>query len=211
MTPLFPSSPIRTLILASIACISFIAIDSVLAATERRETASAAAQLNSDGQRLMQQGKYEQAADAFRSAIANQRESTQYPLALGQALMYSGQLDAAASTLTELLKSSPMSGPANLQMARVLAEQTQFEEAAFYYHRAIYGQWKTNVSGNRLNARFELAYFLSERGWKTDLMAELLALQQQAPKDPATRRKLADLFAAADAPAQSRTQPTPRP
>lgn len=193
----------RTLFFVAIAAASLVLIDSVLARTEHRETAAEAARFYRDGQRLIQQGKYDDAADAFRSAIANARDNANYPLALGQALLAAGQLDEAGATLTDLLKADSMAGAPNLAMARVFAKQGQFEEAAFYYHRAIYGQWQVDAPGNRVRTRFELADLLARRNSKPELLAELLPLQDQASPDAATQTKLARLFLTAGSPARA--------
>jgi predicted Zn-dependent protease len=193
----------RTLFFVTIAGVSLVLIDSVLANTERRETALAAARLYGEGQRLMQQGKYDAAADAFRSAIANARDNPEYPLALGQALLDAGQLDEASSTLTDLLNGNSMAGAPNLAMARVYAKEDQFDEAAFYFHRAIYGQWKQDAAANRVKVRFELADLLAARNSKAELLAELLPLQDLAPRDPATQVRLAQLFLTAASPSRA--------
>jgi tetratricopeptide (TPR) repeat protein len=185
----------RTLFFVVIAGMALVLIDSVLASTERRETALAAARFYSDGQQLIQQHRYTDAADAFRSAIANARANTEYPLALGEALLAAGQLDEASATLTDLLAASSMAGAPNLAMARVYTNEGQFEEAAFYYHRAIYGQWPQDaVAASQVKARFELADLLASRNSKAELLAELLPLQDEAPRDPATQEKLGRLF-----------------
>ena len=199
-TPLF-----RTLILAAIVSAAFLLVDSILANTERRETSLEASRFDQAGHLLMQQGKYAAAAEAFRSAIANSRKNTDYSLALGEALLGANQLNEAGATLTELLKSDSMAGAPNLAMARVLAKEGQFDEAASWYHRAIYGQWKDNAADNRARARFELADFLAARDSKADLLAELLPLQQQSPQDEGTQTRLARLFMTAGAPARAAT------
>ncbi len=193
----------RTLFFAAIVAAGFLLVDSILANTERRETSLEASRFSQEGHLLMRQGKYAAAADAFRSAIANARESVDYRLALGEALLGAKQLNEAGITLTELLKSDSMAGAPNLAMARVLAKEDQFDEAASYYHRAIYGQWKDDAAGNRAKARFELADFLAARNSKADLLAELLPLQEQAPRDTATQTRLAGLFMSAGAPSHA--------
>lgn len=203
MTDLLRPSLFRTLFFVAIASAALIVIDSVLASEEHSETAAEAARFNRNGQRLMQQGKFADAADAFRSAIANARDNPDYPLALGQALLGAEQLGEAEATLTELLKADSMAGAPNLAMARVFAKESRFAEAAFYYHRAIYGQWKDDGPGNRVKARFELADLLASRNAKAELLAELLPLQDQAPSDAATQTKLARLFLTAGSPARA--------
>lgn len=156
---LLRSSLFRTLLFVAIAAAAFLLVDSVLANTERRETALEAARFFNDGELLIRQGKYAGAADSFRSAIANARDNADYRLALGEALLGAKDLDEAGATLTDLLKSDSMAGAPNFAMARVLAKEGRFDEAASYYHRAIYGQWKGDAAGNQAKARFELADF----------------------------------------------------
>lgn len=190
----------RTLFFVSIAAAALILIDSVLANTERQETTLEAARFNRDGQRLLQEGRYADSAEAFRSAIANARENKEYPLALGEALLDAGKLEEAEATLTELLKADSLAGAPNLAMARVFAKKRQFVEADSYYHRAIYGQWKEDARGNQVKTRFELAELLAQRNSKAELLAELLPLEEQAPSDTVTREKLAGLYLTAGSP-----------
>ncbi|HVV44225.1 MAG TPA: tetratricopeptide repeat protein, partial [Bryobacteraceae bacterium] len=191
-------------LLAILAGMAFVTIDSVLASTERRETALEAVRLADEGRQLMKEGKYDAAIESFRAAIANQRESMEYPLELGRALRTAGRLQEAESTLEDLLKSNAMDGSANLAIARVFVRQGDFEAASFYYHRAIYGQWKAdNLQKSRLQVRFELADLLARNDRKQELLAELLPLQTEAPGDSATQQKLADLFLTAGSPVRA--------
>jgi tetratricopeptide (TPR) repeat protein len=202
-TPLLRPSLFRTLFFVAIASVALVLIDSVLAGTERRETALEAARFYHDGRQMMQQHRYANAADAFRSAIANARGNMEYPLALAQALLAAGQLDDADATLTDLLQSDSMAGAPNLAMARVFAKKGLYEDAEFYYHRAIYGQWKADAQNNRVKTRFELADLLAARDSKPELLAELLPLQDQASNDAATQAKLARLYMIAGSPARA--------
>jgi tetratricopeptide (TPR) repeat protein len=196
--------PVRTILLAAVAALAFAAIDTVLARTERYETAREAARLADEGRRLMKQGKYDAAIESFRSAMANERQNPEYPLELGRALRTAGRLQEAETTLEHLLENNAMDGAANLAIARVFVRQGEFEAASFYYHRAIYGQWKADeIQKSRLQVRFELADLLARRNKKQELLAELLPLQTEAPADEATQQKLANLFLTAGSPARA--------
>lgn len=196
-------SLLRTLILVVLATAALVMIDSVLARTEQTETAAEATRFYSEGQRLMQQGNPAAAAESFRAAIANARDNTAYPLALGQALLDAGELDQASSTLTDLLRADPMAGAPNLVMARLLVRQNDITQATSYYHRSIYGQWSGDARASRVSVRFELADLLARRNARAELLAELLPLQDEAPADPATRARLARLYMTAGAPARA--------
>jgi tetratricopeptide (TPR) repeat protein len=204
ITLLHPSF-FRTLFFVGLAATALVVVDSVLANTERRETSLEGARFYREGESLMRQHEYADAADSFRSAIANARDNPDYPLALGQALLGAGQLDEANSTLTDLLQADSMAGAPNLAMARVFAKEGPFEQAAFYYHRAIYGQWKQDADANRIRVRFELAELLARRNSKAELLAELLPLQEEASPDADTQAKLARLYMIAGSPARAET------
>jgi tetratricopeptide (TPR) repeat protein len=195
----------RTLFFVALAAMALVVVDSVLANTERRETSLEAARFYREGESLMQQHRYADAADSFRAAIANARDNPDYPLALGQALLEAGQLDEANSTLADLLQADSMAGAPNLAMARVFAKEGQFEQAAFYYHRAIYGQWKQDADPNRIRVRFELADLLAQRNSKPELLAELLPLQEEASPDAATQARLARFYMIAGSPGRAQS------
>jgi tetratricopeptide (TPR) repeat protein len=204
ITLLHPSF-FRTLFFVALAAAALVLVDSVLANTERRETSLEAARFYREGESLMEKHQYADAADSFRSAIANTRDNPDYPLALGQALLDAGQLDEANATLMDLLQADSMAGAPNLAMARVFAKEGQFEQAAFYYHRAIYGQWKQDADTNRITVRFELADLLARRNSKAQLLAELLPLQEEASPDAATQARLARLYMIAGSAARAET------
>jgi len=60
-----------------------------------------------------------------------------------------------------------------------------------------------DASASELKARFELTDLLSHQNSRAALLAELLPLQNEAPDDDATRKKLGNLFIAAGAPARA--------
>jgi Tfp pilus assembly protein PilF len=98
-----------------------------------------------------------------------------------------------------LLAQDPSNGPANLTMARILVKQNRIGEAAFYYHRSIYGRWPENAPVEHLHVRLELVDLLAQQNDKQDLLAELLPLQDEN-FDPATRQRIAYLYLKAGSP-----------
>ena len=190
------------LVLIAAIAILFI-IDTFLAKTEMAESGVEAAHLYDSGERFMQQGRSMEAAEQFKAALSTERGNQDYQLALGQALLAAGKLTDAETTLDDLLQRSPFGSAANLALARVLVKQNRINDAAAYYHRAIYGQWKENSRANQVKVRFELADLLSHQDSKEDLLAELLPLQDEAPDDLATKKKLGRLFIAAGSPARA--------
>jgi tetratricopeptide (TPR) repeat protein len=90
-----------------------------------------------------------------------------------------------------------------LILARVLMKEGRFVEAVSYFHRAIYGRWNMDATGNRLRTRFELIDLLAQRDAKEDLLAELLFVEDMAPRDLKTKIRIGQLFLLAQSPARA--------
>jgi tetratricopeptide (TPR) repeat protein len=191
------------LTLAAIAAVA--SADVFLAKAERAANQQEAARFFANGQKLLRQGENAQAVEQFRSALSLDRDNPDDQLALGQALFAAGRLNDARAAMDVLLEKDSFSGPGNLAMARVLVKQGDVNQAIFYYHRAIYGEWKENAGSNPVAVRLELAGVLSRQNSKDQnlresLLAELLPLEDEAPEDPATRKQLGWWFLAAGSP-----------
>jgi tetratricopeptide (TPR) repeat protein len=196
-------SLLRTLSLTTAAIAFFFLIDTVLVRTEKAESRAAAARAHQNGMRLMGQSRYVDAAGQFDEALSLARENPSYTLALAQALLAADRLPKAEATLSDLLQRDGTGGASNLAMARVLAKEGKFMDAVSYYHRAIYGRWTSDAPRNRVQARSELVDFLVANHSTEGLLAELLPLQQEAPGDLGTQKKLAFAYIAAGSPARA--------
>ncbi|HEY6347595.1 MAG TPA: tetratricopeptide repeat protein [Bryobacteraceae bacterium] len=202
-----------SLTLAAIAVVA--SADVFLAKAERAANQQEAARFFANGQKLLRKGENAQAVEQFRSALSLDRDNPDDQLALGQALFAAGRLNDARAALETLLEENSFSGPGNLAMARVLVKQDAVNQATFYYHRAIYGEWKENAGSNPVSVRLELAGLLSRQISKAEdlkaqnlresLLAELLPLEDEAPGDPATRKQLGWWFLAAGSPNRAAT------
>jgi tetratricopeptide (TPR) repeat protein len=194
-----PSLP-RTLafVVAAIAILSIL--DTYLAKEEHSESLVEAKRSYDSGRRFMEQGKNDRAVDEFRAALVVARDNPEYQLALGEALANSGRLPDAEAELNDELAHDGTAAAPNLAMARVLMKEGRIQEAFSFYHRAIYGRWKQNALAHRVEVRFELIDLLVSRNEKEGLLAELLPLQEEAPDDAATKKKLASLFISAGSP-----------
>jgi len=211
MTPSsFPPSPLsssgqflRTFSLVALAIGALFATDTFLARTEEAESRIEAARLFEQGQRLLDRGHSADAVDRFKDALEIERANREYQRALAQAELAAGQAADAETTLNDLLLSDSTDGPANLSMGRVLLKEGRIREAISYYHRAVYGQWKDDAQSNRLKVRFELIDLLAQQDSQEELLAELLAVQDQMPGDVAARLRTGRLFLAAGSPARA--------
>jgi len=88
-------------------------------------------------------------------------------------------------------------------MARALVKEDRLPEAVSYFHRAIYGQWRQNAPENRLCARFELIDVLAQHNSKEELLAELLPVQDQSPRDLKTQIRIGRLLLLAGSPTRA--------
>jgi len=190
----------RTIWLVALSIAIMFGVDTFLAHTEEAETHVEAARLFAEGQKFLSQGKNPEAVSRLKDALAIERGNHDYELALAQAQFAAGQYVDAEQTLNTLLTADSTLGPANLAMARVLLKEGRVREAISYYHRAVYGEWKEDPVGNELKVRFELIDVLARQNSKEELLAELLAVEDQAPGDVQSRERIGQLFLEAGSP-----------
>ncbi|MFZ0594631.1 MAG: tetratricopeptide repeat protein [Bryobacteraceae bacterium] len=178
-------------------------IDKFLADAQQRSDQRLAHRSYVAGLRLLNAGKANEAVEAFRKAHALDRGNMDYEVDLITALTAAGKLDRAELLTKEVLERDPNDGRANLAAAHLMIKRGRIADAESYYHRAVYGDWPDNPAAHRVSVRMELADFLAAHGEGQELLAELLPLQEEAGKDPATLRHLARLFLVAGAPTRA--------
>ena len=191
-----------TLAVAGVIAALFV-IDVSLEKTEQTELAQSALRDDRNGHALLQQGKTSDAVDQFRKAHALERENVGYEIDLINALMDDGKLAEAEPLVAEVLEEESNDGEVNLVAARLAARQGRVNSADAYYHRAIYGEWPSDVTKNQIQVRLELISFLLTHSKRDEILAELLPLQEQARKDEALQPRLASLFLEADSPGRA--------
>lgn len=201
--PIAGRSFLVTFGLVFFAIAAFFVVDTFLARTERAETRVDAARLFEQGRALMQHGENADAVKLIKDAVSIERGKRDYLLTLAQAQTAAGKTADAESTLTELLQSDSTDGLASLIMARVLVKEGRFAEGVSYFHRAIYGHWNENAAQNRLRVRFELIDLLAQHDSKEELLAELLPVQDEAPRDVKAQTRIGQLFLMAGSPARA--------
>jgi tetratricopeptide (TPR) repeat protein len=177
--------------------------DLFLAGLERAEQRSEARHAYEEAGALLREGRRDQAVDRLHAAVAAERDNPVYQRALAAALLADGKAAEAQALAADRLQRAPTDAAASLIVARALVQEGKRQEAVSYFHRAIYGQWDANPAGNRVRARFELVDILAAMGDQKELLAELLPLQDEAPADLATRRRMARLFLEAGAPTRA--------
>jgi tetratricopeptide (TPR) repeat protein len=179
------------------------AVDLVLEQAAQAELNTQAQTAHTAGVLLLQQGKASQAVDLLRKAQALERANSLYELDLIKALIAAGKVAEAEPLMNEILLREPNDGAANLVAARLMVKRDKKTDAAFYYHRAIYGEWLDNAPAHRIAARMELIRLLISEGKHKELLAELLPLQEEAGTDQNLQKTIAHLFLVSGSPGRS--------
>ncbi len=147
--------PVALLVGILAVLIGLTAVGGFLSYHYRANRAGRAQQNYEQGNALMRRELYEDAIAHYRAAVTISH-SSRNRLALAEALLKAGHRNEAAIYLRELLRAEPNSGPANLDMARLAAQQHRADQAITYYRRAIDGAWPENAGRHRHEARTEM-------------------------------------------------------
>lgn len=176
--------------------IVFAVVDIVLVRVAHRHKIHTAEELFERGERLRAAGKTNLALEEFRAAYNHNPANPRYQTGLIRALRAAGRTRQARNLASDLLNKRPAYGEANLEMARILVNSGELRQAAFFYHRALYGEWTEERDLRAV--RFELADLLAKSGKKEELLSEVLLLDAGLEGGEDVRR-LARLLLAAEA------------
>jgi predicted Zn-dependent protease len=170
------------------------AADAFLVRLGETERQTAAASLYKRAETLTASGDPDRALDYYRLARNQMRDDQKYRLAFVQALQRVGRLEEAEAEARRMLLEHSAAGPLNLILARILAARKRPDDAAWFYHRALYGNWSENSDSERLSARLELADLLARKGATEQVVAEVLLLLNDADAGKQLRERSADLL-----------------
>jgi tetratricopeptide (TPR) repeat protein len=169
----------------------------VKAARSRRQ--QVAVDWGSRGDQDAAAGRADLAADDYRSAREYARDSNAYRFQLAQALAAANHPNEARGQLLALWAEAPADGVVNRELGRLAAHQGDTPEAVRFYHAAIDGAWQRDAPASRREARMELARYLLSKGEAMKAQAELIALIDDLPPDPAVMTDTAALLVKAGA------------
>lgn len=174
---------------------AFFAFTSVLVGKYHDQQAELARDWFQRGEKALQAGRYSEAVNDFQNALVYEHDNQEYRLRLAEALVAANRTQQARAHLLNLLEDEPGDGDVNLELARIAAKEGNLHDAQRFYQGAIYGVWKDDPIGHRLNARFELAEFLIAQNRPERADAELVAIAAGLPEHrPDLRIRLARLF-----------------
>ena len=137
---------------------------------------------------------YDAAVTEFRTALLYSRDEYSYQLNLAEALIGLGHTGEAFAYLLNLWDREPENGLVNLELARIVAQRAQVDQAVRYYHNAVYAAWPPGQESHRRDARLELIDLLLRANRPADAQAELMALAANAGDEPWLQEAIADLF-----------------
>ncbi|HWB29841.1 MAG TPA: tetratricopeptide repeat protein [Vicinamibacterales bacterium] len=160
-----------------------------LAAWSRRLSVENGAMWFARGETAAQRGDRNAALAAFRKAVAADRTSTPYELALARGLADAGHDDEAEQILLRLRDGEPDDIEVNYRLARIAARAGRLDEAQRYYNHALYGIDRTGVPPPRYVIRIELVGFLLDHDDLDAAQDELNALVRELPDTPAAHQQ----------------------
>jgi tetratricopeptide (TPR) repeat protein len=147
------------------------------------------------GNQLMDAGDVALATDAYRRAVTHDRQNTDLRLALGRALARREDAEEARMMLLQLRETAPENGELNLELGRLFSRVPDVENAARYYHNALYGVWpEKEIDQRRRQVRRELIDFLLANGQNNEALSEILAFSRDVPETAADRVVVGELF-----------------
>ena len=147
------------------------------------------------GEGLLSSGSTTPAIDAFRKAVAGDRENRKYAFALANALATGNHDQEAMQTIQRLREFDAENAEINLALARLAAKHNDLSEAIHYYENAIYGRWAgTQVDERRREVRIELIRLLIAHQQRDRALSELLILDGDLPQTAEAHDKTGALF-----------------
>jgi thioredoxin-like negative regulator of GroEL len=149
-------------------------IDMWLARVAAHHRSATGRELFEQGQAAAQESP-KKALELFRTAYNHNPSNSEYQLAFARSLRANGREREGTSAVRDLLTKFPAHGPGNAEMARILAQGGDWQQAAWFYHRAIFGEW--DGSPDLRSLRFELAELLARNNAREELQAEVITLE----------------------------------
>jgi tetratricopeptide (TPR) repeat protein len=137
---------------------------------------------------------YDSAVTEFRAALLYSRDEYSYQLNLAEALIGLGHTGEAFAYLLNLWDREPDNGLVNLELARIVGQRGQTDQAVRYYHNAVYAAWPPGQEGKRQDARLELIELLLRAKRQGDAQAEVMALSANSGDETSLQQTIGNLF-----------------
>ena len=202
MAPLIRREFVLLGLLLGLTGVAFVATRAVAQSNEslRREQATS---WFTQAERALGQGDTGTAVVALRRAVAKDRGSRRYRLALAKALVTSGRTSEAERVLLTLRQAEPEDPEANLSLARLKARGPETDAARRYYQYALAALWQPEHADERQHVRLELVDFLLARRERARALSELLLVARHLPAEAGADVRVGRMFFEADDPRAS--------
>lgn len=160
------------------------------------------------GQTFLAAGAVDDGIEALRRALAADRASTEYAMALARALEQgdAGEVEEARRLLLGLRARAPESAEVNYRLARLAVRRDRPIDAVRYYNQALFGLLPEDGSLRERQIQLELADLLIAQGEREEAVATLAILARDADGDAELRQTLGVLYTRADDPRQALAQ-----
>ncbi|MEO8598104.1 MAG: chloride channel protein [Candidatus Solibacter sp.] len=154
------------------------------------------------GERLLAQGRVDEAVSSFRNALAQSPLDVKSRAALGLALVESGHFEDASSYLSGVVKLEPQNGPVWMGLAEIALAAGDKRQATERFRQALSKEWPPREESRRKRAQLKYAALLSDAGKRGEAISLLLAMIEQHGDDPPTGKEAADAVRAIGSPEQ---------
>jgi tetratricopeptide (TPR) repeat protein len=178
----------------ALAVVPAFSLTALVTEAHRAEYRAHAQEWQARGETALAAEDFDEAAEAFRSALRFAREDRTLRLRLAEALAGAGRRTEARAYLLGVWQEQPGNARVNLELARLAAAGGSTEEASRYYHNAIQGAWDDGAEQRRRDTRIELAAYLTAQGEPRRAEAELMTLAANLPAGGPLWRQVGGMF-----------------
>ena len=154
------------------------------------------------GEKLLEQGRVEEAISSFRSALAHAPQDLKSREALGLALVQAGHFDDAASYLSGVARVDPHNGPVWMGLAEISLAAGDKRQALQLYGQALSKAWPAPEESRHSHAQLKYAVLLSDAGRRGEAASLLLSMIEQHGDDTAIAKQAAEAIKTIGTPEQ---------
>jgi CIC family chloride channel protein len=154
------------------------------------------------GEKLLAQGRVEEAVSSFRNALAHAPQDLKSRAALGLALVQAGHFDDATSYLSGVVKVDPQNGPVWTGLAEIALASGDKKRALQLYRQALSREWPAQEESRRRGAQLKYAVLLADTGRRSEAASLLLSIIEQHGDDPAIGKEAAETMRTIGTPEQ---------
>jgi chloride channel protein, CIC family len=172
--------------------VAAVLIVSGLAVWQRARRSTLGMEAYRNGERLLAQGRADEAVMEFRNALAHNPSDVKPRAALGLALVQSGHFDEAYSYLSGAGAADPGNGPVRVGLAGIALAAGDKRQALQLFRQALSHEWPEADESRHRTAQFAYASLLSGTGRRSEAAALLLSIIEQDGDDLAIGMKAAD-------------------